>query len=307
MLTYFICPDGQRHKIVDCVKTNGCRLGRRCLTLPTLMELSKVRPWKGIPSTTQLIKGTYEAMLNIVIDTAEEPCMMMYRLLGTKVHAALEDKDVPTALIEERLDSEDGTSGAIDLYDTEGGWNVLTDHKTCHPYKASKAMGMYCEVKDHPTDVYKQKTYITVNGERITRLKGEPKVLKVWKQDFRKQDCNDWIYQLNDYRMKLEEKGFKVDELQIEAICKFTDDNLGITKQGYLISIPKLDDEVVRKYFTRKKNNLLKALEQGDWDEKCSDEETWNGRKCEKYCIVRDHCKFMQMGNAQEHDEPQQD
>ena len=302
MLKYFICSDGGKIEIKDCIQQNGCRLGRRCLTLPTLMELSKVRPWKGVPSTTQLLKGTYEAMLNIKMDTAEEPCMMMYRLLGTQVHAKLEDKDIPTALIEERFESEDGTSGAIDLFDTEGGWNILTDHKTCHPFKAAKALGLYCEVKDHPTDVYKQKTTVTINGEKVIRLKGEPKVQKIWKTDFRKQDCNDWIYQLNDYRLKMQEKGYKIDELQIEAICKTTDDSIGITKQGYLIPIPILDDEVVRSYFTTKKENLFKALERGDWDEKCTDEETWNGKKCTKYCAVKEWCKFMPKKTEDESD-----
>ena len=293
MLTSFICPDGNKVLMSECIKQNGCRLGRRCLTLPTLMELAKVRPWKGVPSTTQLLKGTYEAMLNIKLDTAEEPCMMMFRLLGTRVHAKLEDKDVPSALIEERFESEDGTSGAIDIFDTEGSWGILTDHKTCHPYKAAKAMGLYCEVKDSPTEVYKQKTTVTVNGEKVIRLKGEPKIQKIWKSDFRRQDCNDWVYQLNDYRLKMEEQGFKVNELQIEAICKTTDDSIGITKQGYLIPIPILDDEIVRSYFTKKKNDLLKAIELGDWDEKCSDQETWQGKKCLKYCAVKDSCKFM--------------
>ena len=52
--TKFQCPDGAEIAIGNCLAT--CRLGRRCLTLPTLIKIaSGERPWTGTPSTTMLL------------------------------------------------------------------------------------------------------------------------------------------------------------------------------------------------------------------------------------------------------------
>jgi len=295
-LCFFLCPDNQKIRVSSCIKENGCRLGRRCLTLPTLMELGKFREWEGVPSVTQLLKGTYEAFLLITKDYTEKPQKQMFKLLGTSVHASLENNVVESAIMEQRF-TDDDTSGGIDILETEGGWNVLTDYKVSGSYKVAKAVGIYADWIDSPTEVYQMKSSPTVNGVKVVRQKGEPKIIKIFKVDPSRQDCTDWILQINKYRIMMEKKGYKVNELRIQAIVRDGNTinafNNGVEGEVYLINIPILEDSVVEEYFSKKKDDLLVALELKDWEHKCTDDETWNGIKCERYCAVREFCKFM--------------
>ena len=297
MQTGFICPDGESILISECIAQNGCRLGKRCLTRATLMELGKVRLWEGKPSVTQLLNGTYETFLRITEDYAESPDDMAFRLLGTRSHAGLEDHEVDGALIEYRTEGSDGVGGTFDILETEGGWNVLTDYKYSGAFKVAKALGAYEVYEDHATDVYKQKTTITVDGEKICRLKGESKVIKYTKFDLRRQDCYHLILQLNKYRINLEEEGIKVDEMRIQTVVRdgglMSATRYGLDRRIYLIPIPFLSDDEVNQFYKHKKEHLMVALDKGDCDTMCSPEENWGGRKCEKFCAVRDKCKFM--------------
>ena len=294
-LTKFVCPDGNTIDLQDCLKQ--CRIKKRCLTKPTLIQLSKVREWKGTPSVTQLLNGTYQSFLRITKDYAENPDGMAYRLLGTTVHKGLEELEDDSMMVESSNVGSDGISGTSDLVETEGNWNILTDYKTSGSYKVAKALGAYQTHEDSPTEVYKQKTAVTINGQKITRLKGEPKIIKKWKFSLRRQDCKDWVLQLNKYRLDFEEKGISIDEMRIQAIIRdggtMNARNNGLDKNIYLIHIPFMHDDDVKSYFKEKKENLIAALERGDWDYKCSEEETWNGIKCERFCEVKEFCKFM--------------
>lgn len=304
MLERFICPDGNEVLMSECIKNKGCRLGKRCLTRSTLIELSRVRPWNGVPSTTQLLNGTYETFLRITIPYAESPDNMAFRLLGTMSHAKLEDHEVSDSIVEERLIGKDGVSGQADILETEGGWNILTDYKNSGSYKVAKALGAYPVWEDHLTDIYQKKTTITMNGEKIIRERGEPKLVKSFKFDINKQDCPEWKLQINKYRIDLEEAlGINIDEMRIQAIVRdgrtAMAKSYGITRGMYLIPIPHMDNDEVTDYFKYKKHALEKALEFGYCDTKCNDLETWDGNKCKinddgmSYCPVRKYCKFM--------------
>jgi hypothetical protein len=88
----------------------------------------------------------------------------------------------------------------------------------------------------------------------------------------------------------------KISKLKIQVIVR--DGGIamalerGITKRAYVIELPILADDYVEGYFIEKKAHLEAALKKFDWDEKCSDRETWNGRKCKDFCDVRHVCKF---------------
>ena len=307
MLTQFICPDGGKINISECIDNKGCRLKKRCLTKATLVELAKVRPWKGVPSTTQLLNGTYEAMLKIKHDYAESPQSMMFRLLGTRVHNGLEGEDIDGSMMEEELQmvTSHGISMRPDLLEMEDDWNILTDYKVCGAFKVNKALGMYSVLEESKTEVYKVSAKVKdpETGVEIHRKPGQPKLIKKWSNDINKQDCDDWVKQLNYYRIGLQEQGYRIDEMRIEAIVR--DGGLvvareyGIQDGVYLIPIPKIDDNIIISYFSKKKEDLLKAVEQGDWEYQCNQEECWGGNKCrlrdngKSYCSVRDFCKFM--------------
>jgi len=301
MLERFVCPDMKEINMKDCLEK--CRLNKRCLTKPTLMVLARVRPWKGIPSVTQLLNGTYESFLKIKVAYAESPDQMAFRLYGTVTHANLEEVEVDESLMIEISNvGSDGISGTSDLVEKEDNWHILTDYKTSGSFKVAKALGAYETWGESKDEVYKQKTYVTFDGMKVAREKGSPKIKKKIKFDIKNQDCKDWIYQLNKYRIDLEENGTKIDEIRIQAIVRdggtMIARNRGLDRNIYLIPIPHIKDEEIKSYFKKKKENLLKALEMGDWNEECSEEETWNGLKCERYCSVSKFCKFKENING---------
>ncbi len=308
MLKYFICPDGEKIEVSACLKDGGCRLVKRCLTKSTLMALSKQRKWNGIPSITQLIKGTMEAFLLITKDYAESPQDSTFKLLGTTVHKNLEENEFGDSLAEGDLQyvTTDGISMRPDLLETEDGWNILTDYKVSGAYKISKALGMYATLEEDKKYQYKQKTTITNpdTGEKITCLKGDNKMVKVWKRDIRRQDCMDWVRQVNGYRLGIKEMGFEVNEMRIQAIVR--DGGLqaattyGVTEKIYLIPIPTLSDIGIREYFIQKKIALDTALQNDKWAIPCNREESWDGRKCKKYCSVAEFCSTGQALRIQE-------
>ena len=263
---YFICPDGQKNEITDCLQS--CRMGKRCLSLPTLRAISQQREWTGIPSTTQLLKGTREAWLEIISDDLPlDPQDRMFSLLGTKVHGALE-QHTDNMLAEERI-SDEISSGQMDCYDAES--MTLYDYKTAGSYKIMQALGIV--MVDVPTgEIYK-------TGEK----KGQPKTRK--EAQFTGQpDMTEWELQLNDYRIKLESQGFQVKDMYIEAIVRdggtIAARSRGIMQNAYLIPIRRMPDKEVKGYFKTKADALKLALETGIMPEPCTDDECWHRRKC---------------------------
>lgn len=297
MLTHYICPDGQKTEIKTCLET--CRMGERCLTKPTLKAVSHQRIWNGVPSTTQLLRGTYESMLLIKHDYAENPTEAMYKLLGTGIHKGLDDEATEADTLGEsalQRQTLGGVSGLADLLEQENELNILTDYKVVGAFKVARALGMYYTLEE-TKEVYRAAGKVTMpDGTVIHKKPGDFKMEKKWHTDFTKQDCEDWVLQLNHYRLMLEEAGHAVHMMRIQAIVRdggtMVAQNWGVEKRVYLIPIPRLPDDQVREYFDTKKNNLLAAIEKGDW-EKCDDKDTWQGRKCQSYCNVREFCKYM--------------
>lgn len=275
MIKYFECPDKQICEIKDCLEK--CRMGFRCLSIPTLRLIAEQRVWTGKPSTTQLLKGTREAYLEIISnDLIEDPKDQLFRILGTKGHGILEQYTV-NELAEIRLQDEN-TTGAFDLYDPEN--QTLYDYKTWGSYKVVKALGI--EMVDVETDeVYK-----------IGAKKGQKKTKKEIRYGV--PDMRDTELQINNYRLLLEAAGHPVQQMYVEAIVRdggtFYANNRGITENGYLIPVKRLPDDEVREFFAAKNNALLQALETKTIPPICSLEERWEDRKCKDYCTVACHC-----------------
>jgi len=250
----------------------------RCLSLRTLRLIAEQREWTGIPSTTQLLKGTREAYLEIITDYAVNPQDALWMVNGTKVHKILEQYH-DNALGEERLYDE-VCSGQFDFYDPAD--RTLWDLKTWGSYKIMKAQGLQ-QIEVDTGEVYK-------TGAK----KGQPKMRKEWVDGGEPDLFNEEI-QLNDYRMKLESAGFPVDKMFIEALCRdgntYMAKQRGIEQAGVLIPIQRLPDLAVRAYLSEKSCLLIMALGGGSVPSPCDERETWQGRKCETYCNVREACK----------------
>ena len=278
----FICPDGQEIEITRCLQK--CPYSHRCMFLPTLRAVaaSLNRNIKQ-PTVTELLAGTMETFLRRTTDYVVDPIKQLYALHGTAVHTINENHIDKTMLSEQRL-SDDITSGKFDLFgkilDKE---NTLGDYKITSSYKLMKALGYY--KVDVPTDeIYK-------TGSK----KGQPKTRKEWRTDGVKH-LLDWAVQLNYYRILLEERGYTVSRMEIQAMCR--DFNLrmaaerNITSPIYLIHINKISDHWVKLYMKTKAKRLQKALKTGKTPHICSGKERWQDRKCKDYCAVAESCPY---------------
>jgi hypothetical protein len=203
---------------------------------------------------------------------------------GTKAHRKLQDfGDDEGSILEGIIEGDDvSETGIFDLLETEKGRTALVDYKTSGSYKVAAALGMVV-IDEETGDVYK-------SGPR----KGEKKTRKMLTQADAAIDRRDWELQLNKYRVELERRGHKVDDLYIQCIVR--DGNTwiarsrGVARNLYYFPITRLPDKEVLLYFKRKREALLKALEVGHWTDPCNEHENWNGIRCTRYCEVAEHC-----------------
>ena len=284
--TKFICPNGSKTPINLCLEK--CSSNQRCMFLPTLRAVAKSLDRKiKEPTVTELLCGTRETYLKKTIDYAVNPVEQLFALHGSAVHTINEGFTDGNILSEERL-ADDVTSGKFDLYGQiiDFNDNTLGDYKITSSYKLMRALGYY--KVDVPTgEVYK------------TGLKkGQPKTRKEWRTDGVRHVL-DWAIQLNYYRILLEQRGFEVKDMKIQAFCRdfslriATERN--ITRPLYIISINKISDHWIKLYMKTKAKRLKEALENGMMPKVCSTKERWNNRKCLDYCAVAENCEYGRM------------
>lgn len=283
--TEFICPSDNRVPIKTCLKR--CTSGQRCMFLPTLRAVAKSldRNIKE-PTVTELLCGTRETYLKKTTDYAVDPIRQLYAIHGSAVHTINEGFTDGNMLSEERL-ADDVTSGKFDLYGQIIDLNdkTLGDFKVTSSYKLMRALGYY--KVDVPTgEVYK------------TGLKkGQPKPKKEWRTDGVRHVL-EWAIQLNYYRILLEQRGFEVKDMKVQAFVR--DFNLRIAAERniisslYIININKISDRWVKFYMETKARRLQEALESKTLPPVCSAKERWNDRKCLAYCAVAEHCPYAQ-------------
>lgn len=286
--TKFICPDGSRIDIAECLR--GCPNKQRCMFLPTLRAIANSLDRNfSEPTVTELIAGTRETFLKKTTDYAVEPASVLYALHGQAIHSINERHTQGAILSEERLKDEI-TSGQFDLFgkilDADEG--VLGDLKVTSSFKLMKALGIY-KVKVDTGEVYK-------SGLK----KGQPKFRSELRFDG-VRDLLDWAIQLNYYRMLLERAGFKVNRMVIEALCRDSGLRIaqerGITKSIYIIPINKISDHWITRYFRHKAKVLQDAISTNTLPSICSFRERWNDRKCLGYCAARENCPYAQRLN----------
>ena len=283
-IRWFTCPDGGRIEYKECLAEGGCRMTNRCATRPYLRMVSTERPWTGKPSTTQLIRGTMGAFLQLTTEYAISPDDRAFMVHGTKAHQALQGfGDDEGSVLEGVLDGDDvQETGIFDLLDTEKGKTILTDYKTSGSYKVAAALGMVV-VAEETGEVYQK-------GKR----EGEPKTRKMLKKDDSVIDRRDWELQLNKYRIELEKRDHTVDEMRIQCVVR--DGNTwiarsrGVFRSLYYFPITRLPDAEVLAYFKRKREALFKALDTGRCTDWCNEHENWEGIRCTRYCEVAEHC-----------------
>ena len=283
--TKFICPNGTRIPIKDCLKF--CPQKERCLFLPTLRAIA-VSVDRGIkePTVTELISGVRETYLKKTTEYAVVPQSVLYALHGQAVHTINEGCTQGDILSEIRL-KDQITSGKFDLYgkilDEEEG--VLGDLKVTSSFKLMKALGIY-------------KVRVATGGIYKTGLKkGQMKYRNELRNDGVRHVL-DWGIQLNYYRMLLEKEGFEVHRMFIQAMCR--DNNLriaaerGIDQSVYIIPIKKISNRWMTRYFNKKAQILRESIQNKRLPPICSAKERWNERKCLDYCDAGENCPYGQ-------------
>ena len=271
------------------IKKGHADISRLGVSLPTLLHMSQQRPADRKPSTTELLNGTCQSYLERTAEYCIRPEDNAFALAGTLHHLKLEE----SAGLLDRLKSEitleaHGITGTVDLYDSET--KTLVDYKFSGSYKIAKCLGIAHYYTKHPTEVYKR-------SGRWGKA-GTPKRVKEFYRDESKADLEDWGWQLNFYRYLLETNGYEVDQMFIQATVRDAGLQIarerGITGKIYMIEVPYIDNEHLIERYVMKREALLSALEKKELPEKCTDEETWGGMKCESYCPVREVCPYNQ-------------
>ena len=288
--TKFICPNGQRIRITDCLRS--CPNQQRCMFLPTLRAVAISLNRKiSEPTVTELIAGVRETFLKKTSAYAVDPASVLYALQGQAIHSINELNTQGAILSEERL-KDDITSGQFDLFgkilDADDG--VLGDLKITSSFKLMRALGIY-KVKVDTGEIYK-------SGLK----KGQPKFKTELRYDG-VRDLLDWAIQINYYRMLLENAGFKVNKMCIQAVCRDASLRIaaerGIDKTVYIIPINKISDCWLTRYFQHKAKLLRNAIEGKTLPPICSFRERWGNRKCLAYCAARENCPYAQRLQAQ--------
>lgn len=286
-LTHFTCPDGQQIDIGSCLQS--CRMGRRCLTLPTLLSIvTAERPPQDRPSITTLLNGTMLTFLKATMPYSVEPRSRAFILIGNDHHrklAALAEGN--STMAETQQGSEiTGTHDVLEPDEQDPSKYVLTDYKTYGSYRVAKMLGLRNREVQHPTEVYK------TSGK--WGKAGTPRKIKEWYHDETFVDMFDEEMQLNGYRMLLEEQGYPISRMQIQVTVRDGGVQIarerGIDQPMYMVDVKKLPDDVVWGFFQQQKQQLEQAFQQGHWDVPCNDRESWNGRRCIGYCEVAQYC-----------------
>jgi len=281
----FYYPDGSKLSFED-IKDGNVDIFKMGMSLPTLIEMSKERDPNRKPSTTELLVGACESYLKRTKNYHVNPQDRAFSLAGTMHHAKLEQHSDERHLLEQKLE-EFNITGIADLYDRKT--KMLLDYKNTGSYKCAQLLGMTYRLVPDPTGAkYK------ISGK--WGKKGSPKMIKEWYRDEGLADFGDWGWQLNWYRYLLNKSGYDVDKMCIQVTLRdggvAVARDRGLTNNIYLIEVPKYDDEVLENKFLKARDELTRALETGNLPHKCSDEQTWNGRKCQSYCDVRYLCPY---------------
>lgn len=272
MLRWYICPDGENVDIQGCLKS--CRMEQRCMSLPSLIVLSEFRPWKGV-SASMAGKGNRQIYLEQTTDHARDPRESVFMLYGTRHHALKEDaaKNL-NAFIEED-----------EIHTDYFSHKEIIDYKLCGGYAVAKRMNME-EIQD---GVYQR------SGRRgdKTWTEGEPKYRTVWTGEWDIKPDDPWALQQNRYRMEWEKRGYEVERMTIEATIRdggLQQSRKGVDSKVYMIPMPLIEDEAVSEYYDIKGAVVEHALDTKTSPGLCTQEERWNGRRCEGYCPVWAAC-----------------
>jgi len=284
-VTRFICPDGVEVTVGECLVS--CRMGRRCLTLPTLIKIaSSERPYSTTPSTTRLHNGPMLEYLKATSEYAINPKDRAYALLGTEHHAQLAELSNPAHAEVKQGKEITGTPDIIEPDELVPGAYILTDYKTFGSFRVAKMLGVVKEKAKSTTEKYTKSGRWGKAGEfkNITTFRYDPAMVEYEQEQL----------QLNHYRTLLETAGWKISHMQIQVTVRDGGIQMarerGVTENIYLIPIPFMETDYINNYFATRAATLKGYMDGTVPREPCNDEENWGTRRCKDYCEVAENC-----------------
>jgi hypothetical protein len=274
----FICPDDTVISAASCLAK--CAMKERCLALPYLAEVAETREWTGVPSTTQLIQPTRNALLQIVSPYTINPRKQGYRMAGTRYHKWLDTitaKRKLNVFSEETLVRRTHTGRTDTVQEYLDGFELI-DYKFWGSFRVAKAIGL---TKEKIEQGGKPKTIYTVKPKNA--------------------DIKELQLQLSDYACGWEEAGYHIIRAQAQLTIRDAN-TVSAATRGFaygtddtiLIPVPLLDYKTINHYFSEKAKALLEALDNYKKDkslpEVCNFEERWEDKRCAYYCDVAPFC-----------------
>lgn len=294
---WFVCPDGEVIEIEKCI--TECRMDEPCMATPVAITLGYNRPPPKIPrmSASQGLTGVRQKYLELTTFFVVNPQNRADSIMGTAAHTRLEEGASGDRFVSEQYFKNAYTSCFIDLY--ERHTRILWDYKTWGAFKIKKALGLV-KARVPSGEFYK------VNGKNFK--KGDPKMMDVWTRDPEQVDLYDVELQMNMERILIQ-RTLPVKQMKVQAIVKeplWSVAKHGIDRKLYTFDVKRLDDERVIEVYKNKTEALREAFRTGEVPDYCTEAERWGGRKCERFCEVREACNPPWLNPEVESVDPQE-
>ena len=293
---WFKCPDAEQIEIDRCLKPDGCRMPRRCATLPYLRLVGFDRKWQGV-SPSSAGNGPRILFLKASTSYTINPEDRVWASLGTGTHGKLSIHEYSNnVLTEEKLSDKimQGISDVLEIDENKRGWYILYDYKTWGSYKLMKALGISVEKEEETVLDDNEKPVILKSGPN----KGKPKTKTNTRivKELAMADLKAEGLQLNRYRIFFEEKGFPISRMEIQAIPRdggtWMAKSRGIDRNLYMIGIKRMENKAVVEFYKNLSDQVNKSFRTG-YIRLCDNWESWERRRCDDYCEVMEACKAM--------------
>jgi hypothetical protein len=153
-----------------------------------------------------------------------------------------------------RLTEEKLEEGTADCLESDGhGGYIITDYKVYGSYKVAKAVEA---------------------DNKFTELKPE-------------------TYQLNAYRIGFERAGFPISRMRLFMIARdggtYISKKRKVTRNTAFVELPRLKNLEVELLYSNMKT-AFEIAERERFAHICTAEQAWDGRRCNGYCDVAEHC-----------------
>ena len=288
------CPDGEMTGINNCLSVGGCRMPKRCATLPYLRLVASEREYRGV-TPSMAGNGPRLIFLKQFVDYVIDPQDRAFAALGVGVHGRLSLHAYSDNILAEEPLKDDESAGTPDCLEADEfnpGSYILSDYKTFGSFKVRKCLGIYQETVTLTDD----------NGEPLRyksgQKKGEIKTRQEIRHDPAKADVRGEALQLNRYRIFFEKQGFPVSHMQLQVIVRDGGTKMaamnGIENKVQLINIPRMENEEVLEYYRNLEHEVDCAFYTGRV-RLCDKWESWDGRRCNGFCEVSDACNAMEV------------